>query len=211
VVQSYFTPWDLRGYLYRGDPAAPKDPRANMLRVERLLCAFAAESAAADPGAHRAAQVRALYENVWQPPTVDRTGLPRCQPHSDGYFDREKCRWIAEEAKGSSPHTVYDVRGLESLGARFFRRWNQTYVWYYRGLLLTALLAGFAALSAKRAHPLLFTPILLFGVNVLFVTYLIMPYGRYIQVFDCLLALQVLFALSTLRRPPAAEATIEPA
>jgi 4-amino-4-deoxy-L-arabinose transferase-like glycosyltransferase len=207
--QPWYSPWNLRTWMFEKDPARDPDPQANMHRVERTLCAFVAESAAAHRGVYVAAQTRALYENVWQPPVIDRTGEARNNPHCWNYPTAPQCQQFVRDVKFSSPHCVYDVRGAESFGARFFRKWNLTYIWYYRALLLGALAAGFWSLASRRAHPLLFIPILLVGVNVLFVTYLIMPYGRYIQVFDCVLALQIVFAFSTLRKAKAQAAPKE--
>jgi hypothetical protein len=111
-----------------------------------------------------------------------------------------------DEVKFSSPHTVYDIRRQESWGAKCFRKWNQTYVWFYRGMLLAAMAAGFFGLTARRSHPLLYIPTLLVGINILFVTYLIMPYGRYIQVFDVVFLLQALLIFSTMRKARGAAA-----
>jgi hypothetical protein len=196
-------PWTLRSYMFAHDPWLQIDGRRTMARVDATLRAIADESARTNRPVYAAAMLRALNDNVWQPQYVDHVNESRNCPHNENYFTEAQCVHTVGEVTTSSPRSIYDVRDDGGLLPRLFRLWNETYLWYYRTVLVGALAAGFWSLAGRRGHPLLFTPLLLVGLNVAFYTSLIMPYGRYIQIFDAALVLQVLFAFSTLRRAAA--------
>jgi len=186
--------WALRNLLFHEREVTGPEARALTRTVDAQLKSFARASIKVHAGLYGSAIVRSIAQGSWLANARDATYEDSNGPHQAGYPNELGARTAVETIKASSALNVYDVRRPSGMVRSLFDLWNSTFHWFYRSLLFAAAASALACVFSRRTTLFAATPMLVFLANFAMMAVLIAPYGRYLQILDYLLVVQIALA-----------------
>jgi hypothetical protein len=186
--------WSLRYVLFHERVVTRPEARALTRTVDARLKSFARASIKVHVGLYVSAIVRSFAQGSWLADARDANYADTNLPHQLGYPNELDTRTTVETIKESSTLNVYDVRRPSGIVRQVFDLWNSTFHWFYRSLLFAAAASALACVLSRRTSLFAATPMIVFLANLAMVAVLIAPYGRYLQILDYLLVVQIALA-----------------